>query len=247
MTKCILFFLTLGCLIFSCDKNDPVQSGHGSLELIFKARFGTEPLVQGTHYDYFGLGTIFFDRADFYFSSMKLLNTKDTVLVKDVDYISFMLNNTTIVLAEEGLKVVYDNIPSGSYESLSFNIGLTPEQNKTKPADYQTTHPLAEGTRYWSGWSSYIFSKTEGKFNNGAEYPFTYHSGFDNAMRALHFTKNVVISNSQNTSVEIQMDYKELFKEGNTGLDIPAAPQIHNTSSTMLAFMDRFQNALSVK
>ncbi len=249
MSKFILTFILLCFLFISCDKNDPDLTGKGSLELVFKARFDTQAMVQGSQnvYDYFGQGTIYFDRADILYSDLKLQSSTNSVLVKDVDYVSLMQHHTSIALAEEGLKVKFENIPSGSYDSLHFNVGLTPDQNKTKPADYSLTHPLAEGTRYWSAWNSYIFSKTEGIFNNGMNNPFTYHSGFDGAMQSLRFVKNIAINDNQITKIEIWIDYKKLFEEGATGIDIPNNSQIHNMSSLMLSFMNRFQNAVSIK
>ncbi len=246
MYRIFLLVVIVGSLFVSCDKSEPL-AGYGSLELVFKARYGTQPLVYATEYNYFDIGTILFSKTDFFYSNLKLLNSKDSILVTDVNYVSLMEHHTSIALAEEGLKIRYDSIPTGDFTALDFNIGLTPEQNKTKPSNYVSTHPLGEGTRYWAGWISYIFSKTEGVFKNGTDNPFTYHSGFDNAMIPLHFAKTIKIENGKKTSIQVLIDYKNMFNEGSVPMDIPSNPQIHNTSLLMLSFVKRFNTSVTIQ
>lgn len=247
MGKSITFYLICLFIMAGCDSNDPVLTGNGSLKLVVRAQYDGKPLVQGQVQDYFGLGSILFTKADFFISALSIANNSDTMLVKDVDYISLMGHHVNQDSALNGLKLIYENLPSGEYHTLLFNVGLTAEQNKTKPVDYLPTHPLGEGTRYWAGWDSYIYSKTEGVFKNGSDHSFSYHSGFDDAVRALHFTHDFTIYDNEETSIEIFVDYKKLFEDNGNALDIPANPQIHNTSIVMQAFMDRYGSAIIVK
>jgi hypothetical protein len=246
MKNCVLFFLCICVICSSCSKDDDAKQ-HGNLEIIFKARYDNQPLVYGHEYDYFGSGKILFGTAEFYLSNISMSHSSGFVEIKDVDYISLLVHHTTIEKAEEGLKVVYKNIPVGDYSALNMNIGLTSDQNQTKPEDYLATHPLGDGSRYWAGWNSYIFTKTEGTFKSSANYNFTYHSGFDETLRTLEFNREIHVKNGETTTIEISIDYKILFDLGGTGLNIPANPQIHNTSVIMSEFIDRFQYAMTIK
>jgi len=45
----------------------------------------------------------------------------------------------------------------------------------------------------------------------------------------------------------IEIDHKALFAEDANGMDIAANPQIHNKSSLMDAFMNRYQAAFHMQ
>jgi hypothetical protein len=243
MNRFMLIAIPL-CLLFSSCSDDPET---GTLELVFKARYGSEALVYGKEYNYYNLGTILFGTTDFFYSSLNLSNSRDNIQVTDVDYVSIMNHHTSEAKAEEGLKVSYTNIPAGDYTFIDFNIGLTGSQNKTKPAQYVSTHPLGDGTRYWAGWNSYIFTKTEGVFKNGDEHGFSYHSGFDNSMRALHFLKDIKIKNDETARIEIIIDYEKMFFVAGAVMDIPNNSNIHNASVLMDSFVDQYPVAISIK
>ncbi|HEX5626225.1 MAG TPA: MbnP family protein, partial [Saprospiraceae bacterium] len=182
--RLIASILAVSLFLSSCEGDDPAASGKGRVELVFKGTYGNAPMITGETYDYFGRGTIFLSKMEFYLSHIQMRNPSDSALLTDVEYILMSEGQTDSAKAVKGVTLVFDQVPAGSYQSLEFNLGLTREQNKTQPADYSATHPLGEGTRYWAGWNSYIYSKTEGVLVAGANhYNFTYHSGFDNAVR----------------------------------------------------------------
>ncbi len=234
-------------LAFSSCSKEPGQTPSGKLEIVFKARYGDQALVYGQEYDYFGVGKIIFGSAEFFLSNMTLVNSTDSAVFAFVDYISLAAHHTSPAKAEEGLRITYDAIPTGQYSEIKMNLGLTPEQNNSKPEEFQSAHPMSDGSRYWSGWNSYIFTKTEGTFKSTGNYNFTYHSGFDESMRTLKFTKSILIKQGETSQIEIDVDYKTLFDLGGVGLDISVNPQIHNKSDIMSAFVDRFQLAASIK
>ncbi len=247
MIKWIAFSIAFLVLFSSCEKDSPDTTKYGGLEIVFKARYGQEALVYGAEYDYFGLGKIIFGTTDFYISSLKLLNSSDTVLIKDVDYISLMTHHTTTALADGGLLLSYSKIPAGVYQTVNFNMGITPEQNASKPVNFNSGHPLGDGSRYWDAWNSYIFTKTEGTLKSNKLYNFTYHSGFDNSLRSLSYSRNVLIGENETSRIEISIDYQKMFEDGLNPMDISSISQIHNQSPIMLRFVDRFQNAVSIK
>lgn len=247
MIKWISYSIALLVLFSSCEKDSTDTSKYGDLEIVFKARYGQEALVYGAEYDYFGLGKIIFATTDFYLSSLLLINSSNSVLVKDVDYISLMPYHTTTALAEGGLLLKYSKIPHGVYQTIRFNMGVTANQNAKKPAEYNSGHPLGDGSRYWDAWNSYIFTKTEGTFKSNKAYNFTYHSGFDNTLRNLSFSHTVLIEEFKIPRIEISIDYQKMFMDGLNPMDIANVSQIHFDSPIMTRFVDRFQQAVSLK
>ncbi|MBK6544066.1 MAG: hypothetical protein IPO78_11475 [Saprospiraceae bacterium] len=246
--KIPFYLLILSFFHFTCTDDNSGLTGKGTLEIVFKAVYDSKPLYVGNAYDYFGSGTIKFSKGDFFISDLRLKNIEDNVQVKDVDYISLIEHQVNEATALEGLVVKYTNIKSGDYSELNFDFGLSSDLNKKKPAEFAPTHPLGEGTHYWAGWNSYIYSKTEGVFSTGSSnFNFSYHSGFDAAKRFIQFSKLIKIRDSEITKILIEIDYKKLFDEGGLGMDIAANPQIHNTSSIMNAFVDRFQSSIQIK
>lgn len=243
------YLLFFGILVFAaCDDGNPNISGSGSLKINFKATYGAAPLYIGNTYDYFGLGTIKFTKGDFFISDIQLSNETEIALVKEVDYISLIEHHVDEGTALQGLTKTYTGVKAGDYKVIKFDIGLSPELNSKKPLDYNPTHPLGEGTHYWSGWNSYIFSKTEGVYDSGGNnYLFTYHAGFDDANRSFQFSKDIIIRDSMSTEITIEIDYKKLFNANGVAMDIPSYPQIHNSSIIMNAFVNRFLLAVQVK
>ena len=101
-------------------------------------------------------------------------------------------SHTSIELSEAGYKLKFSNIPVDQYSALSFGIGVPSNLNSKNPSQFDINHPLGEGSHYWSGWKSYIFSKTEGVMTNGTDATnFAYHSGFDSAYRSFEFQINI--------------------------------------------------------
>ena len=233
-------------MLISCDKGDLSEQEIGKLEIVFKARFGTEPLVYGNQYNYFDEGSILFSKTDFFYSYLKLLGPGDSVLVDDVNYIALMNHHTSSALAEKGLSVIYDNIPVGNYDALEFNMGLSHDQNLSKPSDYPLGHPMGDGSRYHPAFNSFIFNKTEGLFKNTSNYFFDYHPGFDNSLRKLNFIHPITIEKNQKTQIIIQIDYKRMFQNQGVAVDIVANPQIYYFSEFMIAFVNQFQHAVTI-
>ena len=102
MYKLFLTIFAISAIFISCDKNNTVLTGYGNVELVFKAKFDTIPLVYGNDYNYFGLGTIRIGTADFFYSTMKLSNANDSVLVKELDYV---YNDNIILQLEDGKEI----------------------------------------------------------------------------------------------------------------------------------------------
>lgn len=246
--KHLLFVLGVLLTYSSCGDDEPNVAETGTLEIAFKGEYNNFYWVKGQTYDYFNRGNILFTKSEFFISNLDLFQQGIKRTLADVEYISLSEHHVSEAKASEGLILKFDKIPVGTYDSVAFNLGLTKAQNQTKPADYLPTHPLGEGSRYWAGWNSYIFSKTEGSFNDGSQsYNFTYHSGFDDAMKPVSFSKGISIEKDKTTKVILHVNHKLLFADNVQGMDIAKNPQIHNKSDVMDAFMVRFQNAFRIE
>lgn len=244
MKKISLLLVFLLSFMSCSDEKD--LSGFGTLQIVIKATYGGIPLFLGNSYDYFGNGSIKFTKAEFFLSDLTAIGESRSVIFKDVDYVSILAHNLTLQDAIDGLTLSY-LVPGGNYKGISFNIGVNPAQNKTKPVDYSPSSPLGEGTHYWAGWNSYIFSKTEGILNNGNSLSFSYHAGFDIALRNISGVKDFYIENSETATLYMDIDFKKIFEINGTGMDIASNPQIHNSSDIMTAFVDRYKAAIQIR
>lgn len=91
------------------------------------------------------------------------------------------------------------------------------------------------------------FSKTEGILNNGNSFSFSYHAGFDIALRNISGVKDFYIENSETATLYMDIDFKKIFEINGTGMDIASNPQIHNSSDIMTAFVDRYKAAIQIR
>jgi len=83
--------------------------------------------------------------------------------------------------------------------------------------------------------------------NNGNSFSFSYHSGFDIALRNISSVRDFYIENSDSATLYMDIDFKKIFEINGTGMDIPSNPQIHNSSDIMTAFVDRYKAAIQIR
>ncbi len=232
-------------VLVGCDSNTPV----GSLELVIKGTYQGAPLVLGQNYTYFDGSNILLTRSDFFLSDIKLSKGTEHHLLSDVEYAALLEHHTSAAKAKEGYVLKkFDNIPTGHYKALEFGLGLNAQQNKTSPKDYNANHPLGEGSRYWSAWHSYVFSKTEGVYETGNEQiNFSYHSGFDNSFRRIALKRDITITENTTTRIIIELDHHLVFGQNGNYFDIKASPQIHNRSVLIEKLMDWFAQSFHIQ
>lgn len=201
-------FILLTLLLGACQEK-------GSLEIKFLATYDGEPLVLAENVDYDNYQINFLE-SDFYISEVALVNGNEITEVKDIDFVDFTATNFNLENAENGFALRYDNIDAGSYSGIRFGIGIPPVENATVPADYNSDNILSQGGYYWEAWSSFIFAKlagkyqdTEGSFDNG----FFFHTGTDELFRTNEGEININITEDNTTVIEVIIDHKELLEE----------------------------------
>lgn len=224
-----LLFLSIGMMLFTgCKKEE-----EGTLRITFKGSFGNEPLVMFDLHDYINGQRIEFTRSEFFISDMNLIDgSGNAYALSDLELVDLSASSTSG--AEAGVVFTFNGIPAGTYSDLEFGFGVASDINATLPSDYPSSSPLSNTGRYWTPWSSFIFSKTEGTLDtlvDAVDNPtlgFAYHTGTDDLYRDLRLNSSVSIADDGSTSIVFNLDHEKLMGVPTAPLDIQSNPQNHN-------------------
>jgi len=203
------------------------------LGLRFNLKYEGSPLLMGETYTY-PSGELFeFSRFDMFISELTLASTGDATVIKEVDFLEMTKTYRNITTANEGYIYKVAGLDDGDFESIKFNIGLTPAQNATTPSAYPASHPL--GKEYWDGgWDSYIFVSIEGRINLNTDNPdfeqgIALHLGSDEALQEITLLQSFTLSDNMEEIIDIDIDLKDLFISENGDIyDIGTTPTTHN-------------------
>ncbi len=105
------------------------------------------------------------------------------------------------------------SVPSGSYTSLRFAIGLDEKQNHSDPAQYSADHPLNPNLNslHWDWEGGYIFLALEGRWRNpsGALDGWSYHFARDTNRTLITLAAPLNLTND--TRLELDFDIATLL------------------------------------
>lgn len=247
MKKLLAFLFILSLITQFACKPDPTFEGTTDVELVFKGKFGESSFMINKDYSYNNF-PIRFDQFNFYIGNVVLIkeiggNPEETELV-EVDFVDLSFKTSEATEADRGFIVTARNIPVGDYSGIKINLGVPTDLNKTSWNDYGSGHPLRNDTHYWSAWESFIFSKTEARFdvdNDGSfSHKVSYHTGADEAYRTKFFAKSIVLEEDINTQITFTIDAKNMFED----VDILTEVGTHNVSNLDLVnkVMDNLSN-----
>ena len=142
---------------------------------------------------------------------------------------------------------------AGTYDKAQLGIGIDRTTNKKVPSDYKNGEILAEVADYWDSWKSYIFTKTEGKFDNDGSgkfgVSFSYHTGTDEMYRVFTLPNSVTITAGKVTDINVEIDFKKVLNGAN-GLINPLKDQnAHSLANKPVALkiMDNYTTAFTLK
>ncbi|NOT37650.1 MAG: hypothetical protein HOP11_09775 [Saprospiraceae bacterium] len=232
--------------ISSCKEQDPPPVP-ATIEIVFKGKYIDQPLVFDPNftYDYYEGSKIGFTRSEFFVDNFELLSASKNVNFGELRHIKLQDKQFTLEKAKEGYKLSFLTLAEGTFDGISFHLGLTPEQNRTNPTDYKGPHVLADGDNYWSGWNSYIFSKTEGSLSNSNTNVsrFAYHSGFNQAFRKIKLNRSITIKDGEVNTIVIDIDHREIFGKQSDYVNIYQDNIIHEDIDFIIKFMDQFSNS----
>ncbi|MBK7224320.1 MAG: hypothetical protein IPH96_02405 [Saprospiraceae bacterium] len=251
MKSNLIILFSLAIFLFACEDHNHNDTATGTVNLVIKAKYGAEPLVLDQKYAYFGKDTLVFTNLEFFLSNITLKGSH-THSLSTIQFIDLDSKLKTKTESELGYILQFSDVDATNYTAVNFSIGVPSSLNVKSPIDFKITDPLGEPSRYWDGWKSYIFSKVEGKYSDPnstscKEKGFAYHSGFDTALRTIDAPKPMVVEAGKTTTINIEIDFKSIFGNSASSVDICKDPVFHEANAFMEAFMTRFQSAITVK
>ena len=242
-----------------CDPDDmPEVEETGTIQIAFRAVYGSEPLVIGTGtYPYHSDSdqTIRIGRYDLFTSDINLSGGEsERIELSEIDFFDFNISDAPT--AEAGLKRTYVQVPVGEYTALSLSVGVPSDDNDRFCTDCSDTSPLSRESHWWPGWGSYIFQKLEGQVDTNGDgvtddLAFSYHTGTNNAYRSINLPVSVAVRENETTELTVLVDVQELFRRGDDYLDISTDTGTHSDSDAanamIEAVMNRYNAAFSIE
>ncbi len=245
MGRLIITFLAAIILLPGCKEDK------STFELVFKATYDGEPLVMFDDLDYKDDYKIRITQSDFYITDVKLINGDSELPLSEVEFVDFSSFNINAEKALEGFTVSYDELDPADYNQLQFSIGVQPEENVMKPADFSSNNPLSKAGYYWDAWDSYIFAKLQGTFEEtpgNFDASWFFHTGKDELLRTFTIDTNISLGADETSSVTISMDHKSLLENQDGSLfDIQSNPTNHDPSDIgpIQMIADNYLNAMT--
>ena len=228
-TVAVLFFLG-GC------KPDPTPTA--MLMLHLHTDIDTNEVAPGTSYPNWAGRNVQFTRAQYYLSNITLTKTDGS-----------KVNVNGRVLVTWGTEdYVVGNIPTGSYKSISYQVGVDASNNHTDPASHTATDVLAvqnPSMHFADNATGYIFLAVEGMVDSsttGTGTPnktFSYHIGTDALLTTVTLPDhsaapyNQVYTANEYGTITFHMiaDYGKLFKN----IDMKTNTVTNTTDNSALA------------
>ena len=246
-----LILMVLPILFLGCDDDDPV-AGSGDLKLKFKLRYGDQTLVMFEPYTYPTGQKMTFSRFSFFLADVKLKNASGSTSIHDISYHNLTNSHTGASSAANGYAYTIGGVKPGAYTSIQFPLGVPKASNDKTPADFSNDHVLSNQAEYWSGWKSYVFTKTEGLIDldgdGTLEEGYALHTGANESLRTVELPASIVIEEGKEAGLTILVDIKKEFGS-NPIYDIETNPQIHSLSQMPFVkqLIDNLATAFSVE
>ncbi len=235
----LLFSLVSLTFLSSCDPNEGTDADTGKVNISFRALYNGQPLVMNQSVDYGGVD-LAFSKIRFFISDLGLIRQGETLSqeLKEIEMVDITGSHLSATSAAMGFTLPSKIISVGSYDKITFGLGVPSDDNATVPADYGSTDPLSEDSDYWQVWNSYIFSKLEGSFNEDGN-PSTldgnllHHVGTDATYKTITLSnQNITIQEGADTDVVILLEVADLLRNTDgTLLDLSAEGFTHTNPS----------------
>ncbi len=231
--KQLLLLLLLTVFLGSCkeEENPPVQDT-GKIVIQFHHRYNNEYVgFDNLHYINKAGNQMMFSEIQYFISDVTLHYTDDRAYLinkwKDIHYVDSDIPSTQTW-------EVYDSIPAGIIDSISFTFGINEEKNQS----YMYVNP-PESLMFWPDilGGGYHYMKINGKWLNEQQQlsPFNFHLGigqiYDNQQQITGFIQNyfhvgvtlpvyssyiLKIEPGQESAIAIAMNVERWFEGPNT-------------------------------
>jgi hypothetical protein len=179
------FFLAL-VFATGCKK---VPTDTSILVLNMPYYYGNNSIVAGKSYSTPTGDSISFSRASFYISGISLISTTGTAVAVPGNILVTNSTNSNIIIG---------SVPTGTYKSISFNVGLSADTNLIDAANY-STGPLAvqaPSMHFSTDLLGYIFMAVEGLVDSTAgispNKAFSYHIGANSLLETVNMPDHSV-------------------------------------------------------
>lgn len=233
-----LIVLCFGLALMAASGCKKTNTDNSLLVLNIYPYFGNDTLVQGKTYLTASGDSISFSRTSFYISNLQLTNTGGA-LVADSGYI--------LVTAGNYKNIIAGAVPTGTYKSISFSLGVNASANHVDPSNYISGSPLAAQTpsmHFASNATGYIFMAAEGMVdstytNLSPNKSFSYHIGTDTLLQTINlpdhsaapYNAAFTAAGGKVMTINIVADFSELVRNVN----VPANPVTNTTDYFLLA------------
>lgn len=218
----------------SCNKDKETVS------ISLKPIFGQEELKLDKFYTKDSGDSLSFSKLKFFLSEIALIDKdgKKTML-KDIVLFSLVQGEPI------NLTTTSDKLKPGSYTKVSFNFGVTDEQNNTDPASVACPHPLcADNDMWWGETLKFTHIKLEGFSSLSSSGSFLYHVGKSSNFKSYTFEKEITVSEGKSAQLNIQFDLKTLL----SNFDMATENVTHTTDFPLVStkFANKFQSAITI-
>lgn len=229
------FHFLIGLLVFwmfsSCTKES--TSDIANVELTWSASLDDNKLSSNTVYEH--PQGFPFRMTDFkiYFSNFTLKDDKGNIVPLQMKDTPGAEQGVFLFWLDKNMSFT-GYVPSGRYIQLNFDIGLRPELNDLNPNQFPKEHPLSRNADMFWDMTKYRFMVLEGAADNlkNGSYSlvYTYHIGGDDFLRNTSINIDLNVNESGQTSVPLAIDFRRLFSDRATPIDMTTFFSYHSQS-----------------
>lgn len=172
----------------------------------------------------------------FYISNIQVHDGDEVTSLSEIEIINVRNAETTLSFT----------LPVGSYDAISFDLGVPQDLNGTANPDFLTsvydpTHPLSESNgMYWIWQTGYRFCKFEGRYDTisttAPSLPLTFalHSGRDTLFRTLPpFSRTIAAGDGAVHDIQFAVDIDKIFLNGTDSLNLKFENSFHGSLSNL--------------